>query len=418
MQLRQAQKSKSKLRIGIAGPSGSGKTYSALLLAHGMAPWKKICVIDTENMSADLYSDLGAYNVITLEAPFSPARYVEAVESAEAAGMEVIIIDSITHEWSGTGGCLQIQEQLGGRFQDWAKVTPMHERFKDAILKSKAHVITTVRSKTDYVMTDDGGKSKVQKVGLKQETREGFEYELTLSFELNIRHLAEASKDRTGLYMDADPFTINEETGKNLLKWAESGVDLDKLGDEIEKMIIDKGYDPKKTLGHYKVDSFGELNLATLIHLKEAIEKKSPNKEKEEDLDKPEQDVDKSAHEKPEEKSSKSEETEEQPEESPKDEEKESEPEPSATSGQVKMLEIIMKKRAVQAKKGFQSLWDYYLEKLEVKKFTDASQTVVKELTEELETKNKEYVEAHKSDAPAEEKEAKEIFPEVEGSPV
>lgn len=240
MQLRPATKSKSKLRVGFAGPSGSGKTYSALLMASGMAAWDKICVIDTENMSADLYSDLGAYNVITLTPPFSPSRYIEAIKAAEDAGMEVIIVDSITHEWSGTGGALDIQNQMGGRFQDWAKVSPMHEKFKQAMLQSKCHIITTVRSKTDYMMTEEGGKSKVQKVGLKQETREGFEYELTLSFDLNINHLAETSKDRTGLFSNGEPTIISKDTGITLLKWANTGLDTHELMYEVADLLRTK----------------------------------------------------------------------------------------------------------------------------------------------------------------------------------
>jgi len=222
MQIRKAQKSKSKLRIGLSGTSGSGKTYSALLLASGMTSWDKICVIDTERQSADLYSDLGPYNVITLESPFAPKDYIEAIKTAEDGAMEVIIVDSITHEWTEAKNMV---DKLGGRFQDWAKVTPIHNRFIDAIVGSKCHIITTVRSKTDYAMSSEGGKTKVQKLGLKSETRDGFEYEMTVSFDLNINHLVETSKDRTGMFMDADPFVITKETGKQLLKWSNTGID-------------------------------------------------------------------------------------------------------------------------------------------------------------------------------------------------
>lgn len=225
MELRKAQKSKSKLRIGLAGTSGSGKTYSALLLASGMTDWNKICIIDTENGSADLYDSLGEYNVITLKAPFSPERYIEAIQTAENAGMEVIIVDSITHEWDGEGGCLEIVDKLGGRYQDWGKVTPRHARFIQAILQSKAHIITTVRKKQDYAMTQDtNGRLKVEKKGLKEITREGFEYELTLSFDIAQNHLATTSKDRTGLFMDKPEFLIIAEIGKALNAWAETGV--------------------------------------------------------------------------------------------------------------------------------------------------------------------------------------------------
>lgn len=226
MELRKAQKSKSKLRVGLAGTSGSGKTYSALLLASGMTAWDKICIIDTENGSADLYDGLGGYNVITLKAPFAPERYIEAIKTAEQAGMEVIIIDSITHEWDGEGGCLEIVDKLGGRYQDWGKVTPRHQKFIQSILQSTAHVITTVRKKQDYAMTQDtNGRLKVEKKGLKEITREGFEYELTLSFDIGQNHLALTSKDRTGIFMDKPEFLITAETGKTLRDWAEKGIE-------------------------------------------------------------------------------------------------------------------------------------------------------------------------------------------------
>lgn len=258
IQLRKAERSKTKLKIGVSGPSGSGKTYSALLLARGMATsWDKIAIIDTENGSADLYCDLGSYNVVSLET-FQPKDYIEAIKACEAAGMEVIVIDSITHEWTAAKDMV---DKLGGRFQDWAKVTPIHDRFLQTILQSKCHVITTVRSKTDYAMSQEGGKTKVQKVGLKSETRDGFEYELTLSFDININHMAETSKDRTGMFMDADPFVISEETGRKLLDWANSGLDFAKI---ISELAPKKGKTVEGILTAYKVNSIDELTVGQL----------------------------------------------------------------------------------------------------------------------------------------------------------
>lgn len=228
MAIRTVSRQKAKLRIGMAAPSGFGKTYSALLLAKGLATdWDKICIIDTENGSADFYQDLGNYNVNPLSGNYSPESYIAAIKECEEAGMEVIIVDSITHEWDGKGGCLEIVESLGGRYQDWAKVTPRHQRFIDTILQSKCHVITTVRKKQDYEMSkDNNGKLTVQKAGLKEITREGFEYELTLSFNIeNKNHLAVASKDRTGLFDGKPEFVITEETGKILKTWSENGAE-------------------------------------------------------------------------------------------------------------------------------------------------------------------------------------------------
>jgi len=238
MKLQQAQRHQVKLRLGLSGASGFGKTYSALLLAYGITnDWSKIAVIDTENGSADLYANLGQFNVLSLTEQYSPERYIEAIKTCEKASMEVIIIDSISHEWNGKGGCLQIHEQLGGRFQDWARLTPRHQAFIDAILESKCHVITTVRKKIDYSMDkDSNGKTKVIKHGLKDITREGFSYELTVDFEvINDKHLVKASKDRTGLFMNKPEFIINAATGRKLVKWCNEGISLDNVKQEINE---------------------------------------------------------------------------------------------------------------------------------------------------------------------------------------
>jgi hypothetical protein len=236
MKLQKAERHQVKLRIGLSGPSGFGKTYSALLLAYGITnDWNKIALIDTENKSASLYSHLGDFNVLSLEEPFAPERYLKAIKLCEDANIELIIIDSISHEWQGKGGCLEIHEQLGGRFQDWARVSPRHQSFIDAIILSKCHIITTSRSKVDYSLDKDGnGKTKVMKLGTKSITREGFEYELTVNFELlNDNHLVSASKDRTELFSGKPEFIINSSTGKKLINWCTQGISIDKIKEEI-----------------------------------------------------------------------------------------------------------------------------------------------------------------------------------------
>jgi AAA domain len=236
MKLQKAERHQVKLRIGLSGPSGFGKTYSALLLAHGITnDWNKIAIIDTENKSASLYSHLGDFNVLSLEEPYSPERYLKAIKLCEESEVEIIIIDSISQEWQGKGGCLEIHEQLGGRFNDWAKVTPRHNAFIDAIVQSKCHIITTTRRKVDYSLDQDSnGKTKVMKLGMKEITREGFEYELTVNFELlNDKHLASASKDRTGLFMGKPEFIINSNTGKKLINWCNQGISIDKIKEQI-----------------------------------------------------------------------------------------------------------------------------------------------------------------------------------------
>lgn len=225
MQLRKATRKKAKIRLGLSSVSGGGKTYSAILIAKGLVgDLSKVAIIDTENGSADLYAHLGDFNVLPLTAPFTPERYIEAIKSCEKAGMEAIIIDSISHEWDGKGGCLEIVESLGGKYQDWAKVTPRHQAFLEAILHSSSHVITTVRRKQDYeLVKDSNGKVKVEKGGLREITREGFEYELTINLELDTQHNANASKDRTGLFMGKPAFVPSEKTGEIIAAWCEQG---------------------------------------------------------------------------------------------------------------------------------------------------------------------------------------------------
>jgi hypothetical protein len=233
IQIKRASRARVPLKIGMSGPSGYGKTGSALLLAYGMTgDWDKIAVIDTENGSAALYagSTIGGvkipeFDTIELEAPFTPERYVSAIAALEATGKyEVIIVDSATHEWDGKGGCLEIVDSLGGKYQDWAKVTPRHRRFIDTILHTPCHFIVTMRTKQDYAVETDGKKTKVTKLGMKEVQREGTEYELTLNFNLtNDKHLAKASKDRTGLFMDRPEFVISVETGKELIEWNKLG---------------------------------------------------------------------------------------------------------------------------------------------------------------------------------------------------
>ena len=230
MQIRKAVRAKAKLRVGLSGPSGSGKTYSALLMARGLASgWDKVVLIDTENGSGDLYSSLGDYNIITLTAPFTPERYIEAIRAVEEAGMEVLVLDSVSHEWDGRGGCLEMNEVLaktkfkGNTWAAWSEVTPRHQKFIEAITTSPLHMITTARAKTDMIQTDD---KKIKKVGMKEIQREGFEYELTVNFTLDRDgHYAIASKDRTGIFIKRDPFILSEKTGEELRTWNESGAE-------------------------------------------------------------------------------------------------------------------------------------------------------------------------------------------------
>ena len=193
-------------------------------------------MVDTENNSSHLYSHLGNYNVLGLSEPFSPERYVEAIETCEKAGMKAIIIDSISPEWESSGGILEIHSNMAGNsFTNWNRVTPRHNAFVQKMLQSPCHLIATIRSKQDYVLTDKNGKMVPEKVGLKGVTRDGMDYEFTLVLDLDIKHQATASKDRTGLFTNPLPFMITEQTGSKIRVWCQ-GEDLIK---KIESQIND-----------------------------------------------------------------------------------------------------------------------------------------------------------------------------------
>lgn len=222
MEIKKVSQKAKKLRIGISGASGFGKSYSSLNLAFGITNnWEKICLIDSECSSSSLYSTLGPFNTIEINAPFTPEKFCLAIKLAEDSNMDLIIIDSLSMEWNGSGGCLDIHEQLGGRFQDWAPVKKRHQALIDAILLSKCHIITTVRRKVEYSLDkDSNGRTKVFKLGTKEVTQEGYEYELDINFELiNENHLAKATKDRLNLFMNKPEFVINASTGKKLINY-------------------------------------------------------------------------------------------------------------------------------------------------------------------------------------------------------
>jgi len=226
MQLRQSERKKAKIKLALQGSAGSGKTYSSLLLAQGLTnkDLTKVAIIDTENGSADLYAHLGNYNVLTLEPPFTPEKYIKAINVCLKADMEVIIVDSISHCWDEL---LDFHSKLAGNsFTNWAKVTPRLNAFINKILQAEAHVIATMRTKQDYVLQQKDGKYIPEKVGLKSVMRDGTDYEFTLVFDIDIKHFASASKDRTGLFMGKPEFTINTATGRKILDWCNSGTNL------------------------------------------------------------------------------------------------------------------------------------------------------------------------------------------------
>lgn len=234
MELRTSERKRARIKMALQGGAGAGKTYSALLLAKGLinGDFTKVAVIDSENGSADLYAHLGQYNILNLNPPYTPENYIKAIEVCEKAGMEVIIIDSISQCWDEL---LDFHANLSGNsFANWARVTPRQKNFVDKILQANAHVIATMRTKQDYVLQLKDGKYIPEKVGLKAVQRDGLDYEFTLVFDIDAKHFAVTSKDRTNLFSGKPEFIINSFTGRKILDWCNSG-----LGEEdVRKQIL------------------------------------------------------------------------------------------------------------------------------------------------------------------------------------
>jgi len=225
MQLQKASRKKASIKMSLQGPSGSGKTYSSLLIAYGLCnDWSRIAVIDSENHSSELYSHLGSYNVFQLSAPYTPERYVQAIEACGQAGMQVIIIDSISHEWEYI---LESHAGMtGNSFTNWQKIGLRHKAFIQAVLNAKAHIIVTTRTKQDYVLNERNGRMVPEKVGLKAVQREGLDYEMTLVFDLTMKNTATASKDRTGLFFGKPEQKLGADTGRLINQWCNAGNDI------------------------------------------------------------------------------------------------------------------------------------------------------------------------------------------------
>lgn len=225
------------IKVMISSPSGGGKTLGALLMARGLCDsWGEVCIIDTENKSGALYVGsvvdgvkIGKYKTITLQAPYSVARYIQAMEMAEKAGIKVIIIDSLTHAWTADGGLLDLHTKItaasrsGNSYTAWKDVTPLHAKLIEKIQTCSMHVILTARSKMEHTLekTDKGTAPK--KVGMGIIFRDGIEYEVSIAFEIDqASHVAQVTKDRTMIFADSPYLTLSEDTGRQIRAWLES----------------------------------------------------------------------------------------------------------------------------------------------------------------------------------------------------
>lgn len=225
MQFQPAKRRSVKLKLAIQGPAGSGKTKGALHLARSIVgPTGRIAVIDTENRTSEFYADQYRFDVLYLEPPYLTTKFIEAMLAAHQGGYDIVVIDTISHQWMGEGGILDRKEQEdargGNHFANWAKFTPETNRFRDAILNFPRHLICTMRAKQEYVLAENAkGKQEPKKMGLAPQVREGLDYEFGVVFELQMDHMARQTKDRTELFKDGLWNLLDDNTGGMLRTW-------------------------------------------------------------------------------------------------------------------------------------------------------------------------------------------------------
>lgn len=281
--LRKAQRKRVKLKIGLVSASGGGKTLGSLLIAYGIVRnsypsisdeevWEKIAIIDTENGSGELYSNrdianihIGEYCTVPLEPPFESSKYIEAINLCYNSGIEVIIVDSLTHLWSGEGGALDkqanIAKRTGNSFTSWKEPKKEFRAVIDKILQTDSHFITTMRSKVEYSQEKDGnGKTTVRKVGTAPVAMDGVDYEFSVVFDLDFDHIAAASKDRTGLF-DGKYIKLSPDVGKALISWVNETPEVSK-----EKVVATQEFNSednvKSVLEEIKKEFSTKLDIA------------------------------------------------------------------------------------------------------------------------------------------------------------
>lgn len=259
-----AKKEKIWTKVLLGGSSGSGKTYSALRLATGLAKkcGSEIAAIDTEAGRIRYYANEFDFSDMQLTEPFTPEKYISAIEDAVNSGFKVLIIDSISHEWNY---CVDIHDKMpGNSWTNWSKVTPRHDAFMEKILQAPIHIIATVRGKDEYVLEEKNGKQTPKKVGLGFKQRDGVEYNYTATFNIaQDTHIAEATKDNTHIF-EGRYEVLTEKDGEALYDWANAGeefaLNIPKAQSDIIALATELGGSKDSEVKKATIDILGEAN--------------------------------------------------------------------------------------------------------------------------------------------------------------
>ena len=290
-QVKKAKREKIYTKIALMAPSGGGKTYGSLRLATGMAEEieretgkkARILMANTESKRGYYYANEFDYDIVDIDPPHNPEKYVELIDFAVKEGYDILIIDSSSHEWEGKGGCLELHQQAGGTYQSWARVTPRHNKFINAIADSPIHIIATMRGKDQYEMNkDDKGKTTVQKLGIGAKQRDGFEYEFTCTFLIDQKtNTSEVQKDNTHLFDTEGPTILSESHGVKIMQWANSGEGytpvVRKPEEDVIDAVVDDLKDIKKQIITLAQSMGGPKNEEVMDIIKQYVSSGNPN---------------------------------------------------------------------------------------------------------------------------------------------
>jgi hypothetical protein len=281
MGFQKAKREKIWVKILLSGASGSGKTYSALKLATGLASkcGGRFAAIDTENGRIRYYADEFDFDDLQLEEPYTPEKYMSAIDDAINGGYEVLIVDSLTHEWKYLN---DVHDSMpGNSYTNWGKLKPRHNKFMEKLLQSPIHIIATGRGKDDYVMEDKNGKQVPKKVGVGVQQEKDIEYNYTATFNITQEtHVADVMKDNTHLF-EGRYDVLTEKDGVNLYKWANEGDVAAPKTVKVEEPVedsIDVLKDLKKEIVAMCTALGGTKNETLMTTLKEIEPSGNPNK--------------------------------------------------------------------------------------------------------------------------------------------
>lgn len=226
LNIRPATRGGSKAIIGIAGISGSGKTLTALYIARGMvSKASEIGFLDTENKRGSLYADAldGQFQIGDLYPPFSPKRYSEAIKEFQEKGVKVLVIDSVSHEWEGEGGCDDIANNKIGKMQNWIGAKREHKSFMNTLLQCNMNVICCIRAREK---TDFKDPSKPVSLGIQPVCEKNFMFEMTAS-------LLMENEGKSQRFLKIPSFLqkafgtgngyLGNDTGKQIIDWINTG---------------------------------------------------------------------------------------------------------------------------------------------------------------------------------------------------